>query len=216
MAENGLANTKRKRAFALTAAVITWLAIVLQFVLIINNRKLSLAATIVQFFSYFTILTNLLVAFSLTASLLRKKARLTFLSLPAEQTAIVGYISIVGIVYNLVLRQLWNPEGLQLLADNLLHAAVPVLFITYWFLYVPKNNLQWKFSVRWLGYPFFYLLYILFRGAFTGLYPYPFIDVKQLGYPPVLLNCLVLFVAFLFVSILFIGTGKLFNKTAAE
>ena len=34
----------------------------------------------------------------------------------------------------------------------------------------------------WLAYPGVYLVYVLARGAVSGEYPYPFMDVKVLGY----------------------------------
>jgi hypothetical protein len=46
----------------------------------------------------------------------------------------------------------------------------------------------------------------------SGYYPYPFIDVNQLGYPGVLLNGLGLIIAFLVLSSLFVGIGKLISR----
>ena len=83
-------------------------------------------------------------------------------------------------MYNLVLRFLWDPQGWQLVADELLHTVIPLLFLLYWFLFVKRRNLYWKDAFLWLIYPFVYLLYVFFRGAITGLYPYPFIDVPAL------------------------------------
>ena len=47
-------------------------------------------------------------------------------------------------------------------------------------------DLRWKDAVAWLAYPGVYLVYILARGAVSGLYPYPFVDVNVLGYAGVL------------------------------
>ncbi|MFZ5976285.1 MULTISPECIES: Pr6Pr family membrane protein [unclassified Hydrotalea] len=33
----------------------------------------------------------------------------------------------------------------------------------------------------WLIYPLLYLVYILIRGSFSGFYPYPFVNVLQIG-----------------------------------
>ncbi len=89
-------------------AVIGWFAILLQLYLIIENRKLSVPGTIVQFFSYFTILTNILVAVYWTVLLLKtRRQQESWFTNPKSATAISVYIIIVGIVYNLVLRPLW-------------------------------------------------------------------------------------------------------------
>jgi hypothetical protein len=82
------------------------------------------------------------------------------------------------------------------------------MFILYWFLFVKRRDLHWKDAFLWLLYPFTYLVFVLFRGAMSGLYPYPFIDVSALGYNQVLLNCGILFLVFLFFSFLFIAIGR--------
>lgn len=197
------------RIFITIGAIISWFAILLQLYLIIENRALSLPATIVQFFSYFTILTNIIVAVYYTALLIKKRTQQEgWFTTPKTATAITVYIIIVGLVYNLVLRPLWKPQGWQLIADELLHTIIPILFVLYWFLFVKQRNLEWKNAFLWLLYPFLYLLYILTRGAITGMYPYPFIDVPALGYPRVLLNCGVLFIVFFLLSLLLIVLRK--------
>ncbi|WP_426672191.1 Pr6Pr family membrane protein [Mucilaginibacter sp. McL0603] len=50
------------------------------------------------------------------------------------------------------------------------------------------------------------------RGAFSGYYPYPFVDVTKPGYPQALLNCLGIAVAFVIISLLFVGIDKLIGK----
>jgi hypothetical protein len=115
---------------------------------------------------------------------------------------------IVGIIYNLILRSLWDPKGLQRLADELLHVANPLLFLLFWILYVAKRELQWKHAFRWLLYPVVYIVFILTRGAFSGFYPYPFSNVRELGYVQVLLNCTKVLLAFFLVALLFVSIGK--------
>lgn len=68
-------------------------------------------------------------------------------------TAILVYIMTVGLTYNTVLRSLWKPQGLQLLADNLLHSIIPFLYLVFWIFFVKKQSLQWKDVFSWLVYP---------------------------------------------------------------
>ena len=85
-----------------------------------------------KFFSYFTILTNLLVAICFTYLYFNKKSKIkTWFSSPKTLTAINVYILVVGLVYNLVLRPLREAKGLEILADELLHAIVPLLFMIF-------------------------------------------------------------------------------------
>src|SRR5690606_12194116 len=95
---------------------------------------------------------------------------------------------IVGMIYVLVLRDLWNPQGLQLWVDAALHYVIPILFIIHWLNYVPKRKLVWFHSIVWLIPPLLYIAYILIRGDLTGYYPYPFLDVDRSGSATVLYN----------------------------
>ena len=48
-----------------------------------------------------------------------------FFSRPSVRTAIACYIIVVSAVYYAILRKLWNPEGLQYLADTIEHCVAP-------------------------------------------------------------------------------------------
>ncbi len=201
-----------KNALLAIGSVIGWFAILLQLVLIIQNRVAPVTETVVRFFSFFTILTNIIVATCCTALWLRRhKDRPSAFFNPNRLTAITVYILVVGIVYNLILRFLWTPTGLQRIVDEILHLVIPLLFFIYWLLFVDKSRLVWKDAFAWLIYPFLYLVFILIRGrlAAASFYPYPFVDVSKLGLHKVLLNSLGMLGLFLFLSFLFIGAGRL-------
>ena len=102
---------------------------------------------------------------------------------PSSQTAIAVYITIVGVTYSLLLRQLWNPQGAQKVADVLLHDVVPVLYVASWVFLVPKFTLRWSDAVRWLAFPVAYMAYILARGFVSHWYPYYFIEVEPQDRP---------------------------------
>jgi hypothetical protein len=93
-----------------------------------------------------------------------------------------------SLAYNLLLRHLWQPEGWQFVADELLHDMVPVLYIAYWWRCVPKGSLRLGHIGLWMIYPLVYFAYVLLRGDLLAAYPYPFIDVASLGYPQVFIN----------------------------
>ncbi len=133
-----------------------------------------------------------------------------FFSRPGVATAITVYIVIVGIVYNTVLRHLWHPAGLQLIADELLHSATPLMFLLYWLFFVDKGKLNLN-TFYWLIYPLVYFIWILIFGALSGFYPYPFINVTELGYNKVILHSGILTVGFLLLSLLFVAIDKLMN-----
>src|SRR5258705_6908454 len=97
--------TKAMQAFLAIGAIIGWFAVGLQFYLIIVNRVTSVPETIIRFFSFYTILTNILVALYFTVLLLKPDFRWgNFFSRANVITAITLYITVVGITYNLILR----------------------------------------------------------------------------------------------------------------
>lgn len=198
-----------KIIFSLIGAAIGWFAIIAQFVLMMENQVASNTETIIRFFSFFTILTNLLVAVYFTVQAFSKSSNFQH---PGTLTAISVYITVVGLVYQVLLRHLWQPEGLQRLVDELLHSVIPVLVLGYWYFYESKSNLRYGQIGNWLLYPLVYLVYILIRGHFSDFYPYPFIHVGQLGLQQVLINAALLILFFTALSGLFIWMGKRVTK----
>ncbi len=202
-----------RQVLLLVIAVSGWVAITGQFVLILQNRTAGVPETIIRFFSFFTILTNILVALAATVLLAGKQGQSArFFSSPKTQTGLTIYIVVVGLVYNTVLRALWMPEGLQRWVDELLHLVVPVLFFLYWLLYTERRVLGWKDFPVWLLYPALYCIYILVRGYFSGFYPYPFIDATKLSTGEIARNTGILVGVFLVVSLIFIALGKISTK----
>ncbi|HVX52469.1 MAG TPA: Pr6Pr family membrane protein [Chitinophagaceae bacterium] len=193
-------------------AVAAWFAVGLQAYITVSSLR-----TLMFFLSFFTVLSNILVALTYSTLLLLPASKAgTYFGRANVQAAITLYIVVVGLVYNIILRQLWHPEGLQLLADNLLHVIVPAMVLLFWILLAPKHGLTWANIGGWLIYPLMYLIYILIRGAATAQYPYPFIDVITLGYPAMLLNAGGILLLFLFLGCVFTGVAKLLQKTAGK
>ena len=208
--------TKLPSFFLILIAITGWFALASQLYLIIQNRVVSVAETIIRFFSFFTILTNLIVAICVTVLLLKPNSKWGrwFLK-PAIFTAITVYITIVGVIYNVILRFLWQPQGLQYVTDELLHTVIPLLFILFWFLYVSKTGLKYKNALPWLIYPLLYVVYTAIHGAITGFYPYPFVNVGELGYGKVLINTCGLLIAFLGLSLFLIAVAKFVSRKNA-
>lgn len=191
-----------------------WFALITQLYITLHTGTGPIQGLLVRYFSYFTILTNLLVVLSCTILLLNRKNQ-GFFTNPKTLTAFTVYITVVGLIYNLLLRHQWQPQGIHFVADQLLHVVVPVLFILYWLVFVQKSALAWKDTLVWLIYPFIYFLYILFQGTISGFYPYPFIDVAKLGYQHVFINSIYMLFVFLGLSLLFVWIARLTRKPNA-
>ena len=171
---------------------IGWFVIGLHYYLIASRPDVGLAEAASRMLSFFTILTDILLALAMTLPWLAPESKLgVFFSRPSVRTAITCYIIVVSAVYYAILRKLWNPEGLQYLADTIEHCVAPALYIVYivdCFVFVPKGTVSARSVPWWLLYPVGYAGFSLLHAAVTGFYPYPFLEVMQLGYGRVLLN----------------------------
>ncbi|GAB2614654.1 Pr6Pr family membrane protein [Belliella aquatica] len=202
-----------KRKLSIAFAFIAWFAVIVQFYLMMENRIASVPETIIRFFSFFTILTNTLVAIYFTSQS-QKENSASFFSKAGRLTAITVYILVVGLIYQLVLRQIWEPTGMQKIVDELLHSVTPVITLIYWFLYEEKKLVNWSQIPYWLIYPAIYLTYILIRGHISGFYPYPFVNVTEIGYQQILINSLGVLILFVILSsgMILIGKGSVVNS----
>jgi hypothetical protein len=197
------------RIYAAVGAFLGWFALALQLYLMLVRDPAGMLGVVITYFSFFTILTNFLVALVFTAAAVSPRAaRGQWLLRPSVQASTAVYIAIVGIVYQILLRHLWNPQGAQWVADLLLHSIIPVGYVLYWWLFAPRQDLSWKNAIGWLVYPGAYLVYVLARGAVSGLYPYTFVDVSALGYGGVLARSAALMMVFLGMGLLIVAIAR--------
>ncbi|MBS1600579.1 MAG: Pr6Pr family membrane protein [Bacteroidetes bacterium] len=196
-----------KNKYKWLIAIVGWFGLALQLYLLlsISNNK-SAVEKLINYFSYFTILTNLLVAFGITISLTKPNSNLgKFFSKSGTESALTVYILGVGVIYFFLLRNLYDLNGWNLVADTVLHTIIPFLFLLYWIFFVPKGQLYWKNGFRWLLYPFVYLVYVLIRGFIDCFYPYPFANVNKLGYGKALTNGFWILIFFLVLGLILIA-----------
>jgi hypothetical protein len=201
-----------RKILSIIFSVVVWFAVVAQFILMLQNREVDVPEVLIRFFSYFTILTNALVAFYFTAV----SFDVSFTNKPGILTAITTYIFMVGIVYQVALRHLWQPTGMQFVVDELLHTVNPLLVIIYWYLYEKKRAARYGQVKLWLIYPLGYLAFVLIGGSFSGFYPYPFINVSKIGLTQACVNSVILTLIFIIVGCLFILVGKKIGKTEIQ
>ncbi len=144
-------------------------------------------AYVVPFFTYFTILSNILVAVVLFT-----EARAIFMSKPlpkrldrARGTA-VFCIVVTGVVYALFLR---GPGGMGAVPDSIpwinaiFHYIMPSVMFLDWLLFPTKKPAPWYSILKWILITVVYFIYVELVGFFTKAYPYFFLDPTKLhGY----------------------------------
>ena len=148
-------------------------------------------------FAFFTIQSNLLVALSALLTALDPE-RDTLFRRWVRLTSLVA-ITVTGVVYHSVLAGLQDLSGLGWLADQLVHTVVPLLALLGWVLFGPRGRTDRRVVGLAVLFPLAWLAFTLVRGPLVGgFWPYPFVDVDELGWGQVLLNCGL-------VAVLFVG-----------
>ncbi|RZL22319.1 MULTISPECIES: Pr6Pr family membrane protein [Pedobacter] len=192
---------------------IVWFALVLQFIVSLKAANYDFWTTTKLYLSFFTVTTNILLGICFGSVLLLSNHRIgKFFTKSSTITALTVYILVVGLIYNVLLRGLVLPVGWARVADEMLHVVTPVIFLVFWILFVDKSNLQYKDAFSWLIYPMAYIIFVVVRGYFIHEYPYPFVNVINLGYPQAILNAFFCVLLFYVLSILLIWLGKKLHK----
>lgn len=163
-----------RNAAAALVALICWAGLAIQFSATYSAQH-DVATTLWVLFRFFTIITNLLVALTMSWVAIGRRVS------PFLLGGITIAILLVGVVYMTLLRGLIELSGGALLADLLLHKVSPVAMTLWWLFFAPRARLKGRDAVWWAAYPLAYFVYALVRGHFDGRYPYPFMDVGKLG-----------------------------------
>lgn len=202
------------RLWRVMFAVVGWGALALQYGLMIaGNPDRSVVGLTLNFFSYFTILTNVLVALARTGPALSPHSRLGRWSRSeGVRVAVAMYIAVVGVVYHLLLAPVWDPQGWSLVANTLLHYVMPVAFVLDWLLFTPKGRLRWVDPVKWLAFPLVYGGWTLAHGLATRWWPYWFVNVDELGLASAAVNFGGLLVFFLALGLIVAAADRMLGR----
>lgn len=150
---------------------------------------------VLNIFVFFTIQSNLLVG--ATTGALAVRLDRTSTAFRAVYLAAILDITVTGVVFQVALADLDQLQGKAAAADFLLHKAIPAMAVIGWLAFGPRG----LFTRRVIPYativPVAWVLFTLARGPLASdFYPYPFVDVADLGYARVLVNIVVITVFF--------------------
>jgi hypothetical protein len=162
-----------------------------------------------NFFSFFTIQSNILAAAMLVLTALVRRGERTVL-FDAARGAVTLYIAITGVVFALLLSG--HQEDVNTTSDwvnFVVHQLIPIVLVVDWLLVEPARHqlMLWVAGV-WLAYPAVWFAYTLIRGPSADWYPYPFVDVDSHGYGRVFLNAALLSIAFAAAAVAFVLVGN--------
>jgi hypothetical protein len=200
--------TTTARVVAALIALIAWTGLAIQFYAT-HTIYGSVLSTVWVLVWYFTITTNLLVAIVFTGIAANR------FTAPSTIAGTTLFIVLVGVVYGLLLHGLRELSANSAIANVLLHMVTPVLAPLFWLAFVPKGTLRRSAPLVWATYPLGYLFYALIRGEFTDRYPYPFINVAQLGWGRTLLNALSISICFLLAGWGLVLADRLLGRSSS-
>lgn len=176
-------------ALLILAAVIAQLTVTASRA--IDAGSPALGVTLVNFFSFFTIASNVSAAAVLALAAVRAirsgpaavrdSARLSL-----ALACVTTYMAVTGVVYNLLLRGIELPQGTTVPWSNeVLHVVGPLMLVVD-FVVARQRRLRWSAVGLIAVPPLLWLGYTLIRGPFVamppiaapGWYPYPFLDPR--------------------------------------
>lgn len=146
----------------------------------------NIPSNVVNFFSFFTIDSNLLSLLVLLVGavlLIRKTDDPEWFQV--ARASVVTYMVTTGVVYNLLLRGIELPQGSTLAWSNeVLHVIAPIYLLLDWILAPGRKPLRYTSVWIVIAFPLVWTIYTLIRGPFVEdqvfandfWYPYPFLN----------------------------------------
>jgi hypothetical protein len=210
------------RILAAVTAATCWAALIFQFALILRatyaaaasgELRFPVAAAVVVLASFLTLQVNFLAAMITTGAAVGTRR---FERVGRFRSAVAAYLLAGSSVFILALQPYWHHRGAQLIADILTHYVTPTLYIAFWLLAVPKGRLRWREPAIWLIYPAVYLLALLLVAGWTGFYPYPFMDVRVLGFGALVFNLAALSVTFFSIGLATVAVARVIEPAQAS
>ncbi len=177
-------------------AGLTVVAIVVQLASLAGKGTLNP----VNYFSYFTIDSNLIATGVLIAGTLNRNHASTP-RLDLVRGGAVVYMSITGIVFTVLLSNTDVDTAIPWI-NSVVHELMPLVMLADWLITPPAARLRLRQGMLWLSFPLVWIVYTIVRGAIVNHYPYPFLDPANGGYASVTVYCLAILVAMVVVSAL--------------
>ncbi|MGW9630591.1 Pr6Pr family membrane protein [Agromyces sp. NPDC055520] len=136
------------------------------------------ALFVVNFLSFFTILSNALAAIALFIGAwyaFRAPRDPEWFNL--ARASVVTYMATTFVVYNLLLRDISLDQATTLPWSNeILHVWAPLYVVLDWVLAPGRRPIAWNRIWTIAIFPIVWVVYTMVRGAVVGWYPYPFLN----------------------------------------
>ena len=161
-------------------------------------------------FSYFTNVSNITVAVVLICMGLGRVAPTAVWRALRMDTLVM--ITVTGLVYSIVLAPSAVLRGWEHVGNALVHITVPILTVVTFLIWGPRGWLTLRTVFTALILPIIWLVYTLVRGSIINAYPYPFLNVANLGLVQALTNVAFVVVLGVVLGLIFLGLDKLMMR----
>jgi len=166
-----------------------------------------------NFFSYFTILANIIAVVVFLASAFATYAGKKSPWIDFFRGASTFFMVVTGIVFAVLLAGIENATLTAVPWDNtVLHYLIPIAVAIDWLMDPPARRISFRQGLAWLIFPILYLVYSLFRGPIAQWYPYPFLNPANGGYIQVLITSLIITAGGLLLVFIVTRLGKTTKK----
>lgn len=191
---------------------------------------------VANFFSFFTILSNVSAAVVLTVAAVwfftrgrEKDAEPTGIAIALA--CVTTYMVITGIVYNTLLRNVdLEPGSVVRWSNEVLHLVAPLFLLADLFVGALRRALPWRAVWAIVAFPIVWVVYTMVRAPFitnpgTGdpyWYPYPFLNPHNAqlqpvsGYPGVVLYVIGIAIAIIAIGMLVVWWGRRVGRRMPE
>ena len=190
-----------------------------------------------DFYVHFTNISNFLCIGVMLAELIQtaKKKEDSYVS----AAPVLKFIGMLGIlltflVFNIMLAgaEGRDPQANWRVGSLIFHVALPILYITDWFLFYERKQTKWYYPIASTAFPLAYIAFLLIQAIILKfdtsilipttttplIYPYFFVNLDTQGISGVLMWVGILSAAFIAVGFAFYGLdrlGKKSNKSCA-
>lgn len=184
----------------------------------------DVGTTLVNFFSFFTILSNTLTSLVLAWAgvWFFARGRHAVAEPPALALAlacVTTYMIITGLVYNSLLRGIELPQGSEPIpwSNEVLHLIGPLFLLADLFVGPMRRALPWRAIWGVVAFPILWVVYTMLRGPLVTnpvsgdpfWYPYPFLNPNnEGGWGAVIFWIVVIALTFLVVASLVVWWGR--------
>lgn len=175
---------RKEKLQTLSMILLEWVILLAGILgLIINFIKAPAVDDALSSFSYYTNQSSLIVVILVGIRIyyrIHKKEIPKIISLFTIASTSWLLATCLGFIF--LLSAIYQPVGIKIISNILLHYLTPLLMLLYFFISKSKIKIKKSLSFFFISYPLLYGIVSLIRGAIFKVYPYWFLNPTKM-YP---------------------------------